>query len=102
RIPGHDAPSEVQNTVATTLRRLAQGIGAIRDVHSVRARETPQGLVVNFHCRADPGLSVEAVHHAVDELERRLLTERKDICRAIGHSEPDRRINPSREPAPAR
>jgi len=89
-ISGRDAPIELQTAIAATMRKLVLAAGPIRDVHSVRVRETPQGLVVNFHCRADPGLSVEAVHHAVDELERRLRNERDDIHRVIGHAEPSR------------
>jgi divalent metal cation (Fe/Co/Zn/Cd) transporter len=54
----------------------------------VRVRKTPRGLVVNFHCRADPALSVEAVHAAVDALERRLRQARREIHRVIGHAEP--------------
>jgi divalent metal cation (Fe/Co/Zn/Cd) transporter len=72
------------------MRRLVAPNGPIRDVHSVRVRETPAGLVVNFHCRADPLLSIDAVHQAVDDLERRLRDERGDIHRVIGHAEPAR------------
>src|SRR5712691_6885389 len=82
-----------------TMRKLVLEAGPIRDVHSVRVRETPQGLVVNFHCRADPSLSVEAVHHAVDELERRLRNERDDIHRVIGHAEPSRAPDAVKESA---
>jgi divalent metal cation (Fe/Co/Zn/Cd) transporter len=89
-IAGRDAPIELQTAIAAMMRKLVQAEGAIRDVHSVRVRETPQGLVVNFHCRADPNLSVEAAHQAVDELERRLRKERDDIHRVIGHAEPSR------------
>jgi divalent metal cation (Fe/Co/Zn/Cd) transporter len=62
--------------------------GPLRDVHDVRVRETPNGLVVNFHCRAEPALTVDATHRAVDDLERRLREARKDVHRAIGHAEP--------------
>lgn len=85
---GRDASEDVQREIADALKTLAGERGAIRDVHDVRARETPDGLVVNFHCRADPGLSVEAVHRAVDDLERRFCEARSDVRRAIGHAEP--------------
>ena len=87
---GRDAPVELQTAIAARMRQLVEPDGSIRDVHSVRVRETPQGLVVNFHCRADPALSIEAVHRAVDELERRLRQERDDVHRVIGHAEPAR------------
>jgi divalent metal cation (Fe/Co/Zn/Cd) transporter len=98
-IAGRDAPIELQTVIAALMRKLVQADGPIRDVHSVRVRETAQGLVVNFHCRADPGLSIEAVHHAVDELERRLRKERGDIHRVIGHAEPSRVANAAKESA---
>jgi len=87
-IAGHDAPLKVQTEIAAALRGLVPPGAPIRDVHSVRVRETPLGLVVNFHCRADPKLSVEKVHLAVDDLERQLRANRPQIHRVIGHAEP--------------
>ena len=46
--------------------------GTILEIHSVRARQTPAGLVVNYHCRVDAALTVAAVHEAVDEVDRSL------------------------------
>jgi divalent metal cation (Fe/Co/Zn/Cd) transporter len=85
---GRDAPDSLQAEIAATLKALAQGDGPLRDVHEVRVRETPRGLVVNFHCRAEPSLTVDAIHRAVDNLERRLREQRKGVYRAIGHAEP--------------
>jgi cation diffusion facilitator family transporter len=84
-----DAPGKVRDEIAAALKALVGPDAPIRDVHDVRARETERGLVVNFHCRADPSLSVEQVHRAVDTLERRLREQRRDVHRAIGHAEPD-------------
>jgi cation diffusion facilitator family transporter len=85
---GRDAPAPLREEIAAVLRSLVEGGGPIRDVHDVRARETEDGLVVNFHCRADASLSVEQVHRAVDTLERGLRERRHDVHRAIGHAEP--------------
>jgi divalent metal cation (Fe/Co/Zn/Cd) transporter len=85
---GRDAPAALQDDIASVLKELVTDAGPIRDVHDVRVRETPRGLVVNFHCRAAPGLSVEQVHRAVDALERRLQERRREVVRAIGHAEP--------------
>ena len=87
-ISGHDAPPALQTEIAAALRELLPADGPIRDVHDVRVRETPRGLVVNFHCRANPALTVEEVHLAVDTLERRLRENRRDVRRVIGHAEP--------------
>lgn len=85
---GADAPAALQNEIAAALRGLLRKNSPVRDVHSVRVRKTPRGLVVNFHCHADPSMSVEKVHHAVDRLEHGLIEARPDIHRAIGHAEP--------------
>lgn len=87
-VAGRDAPVELYSAIAATIREMVKGDGPIRDVHAVRVRETPRGLVVNFHCRADPALPVEEVHAAVDAIERRLRQARREIHRVIGHAEP--------------
>ncbi|MCC2113147.1 MAG: cation diffusion facilitator family transporter, partial [Hyphomicrobiales bacterium] len=60
----------------------------IRDVHDLRVRQTPEGLIVNFHCRFDPSRSVADVHDAVDQLERRARARWPGIHRIVGHAEP--------------
>jgi cation diffusion facilitator family transporter len=85
---GRDAPPAMQESIAATMRELARNGGPIRDIHAIRVRETPKGLVVNFHCRAEPSMPVEKVHLAVDALERKLLEHRPEIHRVIGHAEP--------------
>jgi divalent metal cation (Fe/Co/Zn/Cd) transporter len=87
-VAGHDAPDSLQAEIERALQALLKPDSPIRDVHDIRVRATPRGLVVNFHCRADTSLSVDAVHRAVDELERALLERRPDLQRAIGHAEP--------------
>jgi divalent metal cation (Fe/Co/Zn/Cd) transporter len=85
---GRDAPVALRDEITSVLRDLVRQGGPIGEVHDVRVRETPRGLIVNFHCRALPRLSVEEVHRAVDDLERRLCEARHDVRRAIGHAEP--------------
>jgi cation diffusion facilitator family transporter len=87
-VKGADAPAALREEISKVLQDLTKKDGVVKNVHSVRARETPRGLVVNFHCYSDPRLSVEAVHRAVDELERVFLAARTDVHRAIGHAEP--------------
>jgi cation diffusion facilitator family transporter len=85
-LPGHDAPEDQRIAIAAALAKSAAG--GIVEVHNVRVRETPDGLIVNYHCRADPNLSVNAVHEAVDALEVRVKAEFPAILRIIGHAEP--------------
>jgi cation diffusion facilitator family transporter len=90
QLEGHDAPRPIRAEIATALRRNLPAAGAIRDVHEVRVRDTPAGLVVNYHCRVDPALSVEAVHAEVDALERNIRARYESIARIVGHAEPAR------------
>lgn len=87
-VTGTDAGQATRQEIAAALSELAARGGPVHGVHNVRVRETPNGLVVNFHCRAAPNLPVEAVHRAVDDLERALRERRRDVCRVIGHAEP--------------
>ncbi len=64
--------------------------GSLREVHDVRVSKSPSGLYVLFHCRVDPATTVEAVHEAVDALERSLRRAFPEVRRAVGHAEPAR------------
>ena len=90
RASGREAPPERVKAVEIALAELAAEGHALRDVHKVRVRETDDGEIVNFHCRIDPSLSVQAVHEKVDMLERALKQRSPSIKRVIGHAEPVR------------
>lgn len=87
---GREAPPERVEAVRMALAEFAAAGRVIRDVHDVRVRETDEGEIVNFHCRVDPALSVQAVHENVDALERALKQRAPSIKRVIGHAEPMR------------
>jgi Dimerisation domain of Zinc Transporter len=55
-------------------------------LHGVRM--TQDGLVVNYHCRVSPYLSVDEVHEHVDELDRKMRAAFTGIVRIVGHAEP--------------
>jgi divalent metal cation (Fe/Co/Zn/Cd) transporter len=86
-IRGHDADTATLEAIGAALVAAA-GKGRLRQVHNVRARVTDAGLVVNFHCRIDPGISVDATHEEVDAVERALRVSVPNIMRVIGHAEP--------------
>ncbi len=88
QLQGYDAPPATRAEIASALTKMAPATGAIYDVHSVRVRTTPAGLVVNYHCRVSPSLSVDEVHDYVDELERKMRADFTDIVRIVGHAEP--------------
>lgn len=85
---GEDAPQSVVSAIAQSIAASAKTIGTIQDVHDVRVRQTTSGLVVNYHCYADPALDIQSVHEATDLLERGIRSAHLDIIRVIGHAEP--------------
>jgi divalent metal cation (Fe/Co/Zn/Cd) transporter len=87
---GRDAGSARIAEVQAALAEAARQQGKIRDIHNVRVRETEDGEIVNFHCRVDPILTVDAVHGNVDDVERALRQRWPSIKRVIGHAEPRR------------
>ena len=88
--PGLDASAERVASVREALTAIAARITAVGEVHDVRVRESHEGEIVNFHCRADPLLSVAEVHESVDDVERALRERFPSIKRVIGHAEPKR------------
>jgi cation diffusion facilitator family transporter len=89
RAAGRDTSAARIAEVRAALAQLAAEIGLVGEVHDVRVRETPEGEIVNFHCRVDPSLTVEEVHAKVDEVERGLRRRWPSIKRVIGHAEPN-------------
>ena len=87
-VTGREADPHRIEEVRGALAEIAAALGTIRDVHNVRVRETPDGEIVNFHCRVDPALTVHTVHEKVDEVERALRRRCPTIRRVIGHAEP--------------
>ena len=87
-LSGRDAPADVTAKIAGTLTSIAAEGADVLDIHNVRVRETPAGLVVNYHCRVDPARTVERVHLDVDRIDRRLQGEAPGVIRVIGHAEP--------------
>ena len=90
RAAGREAPPERVQAVEIALAELAAQGRGLGGVHNVRVRETDDGEIVNFHCRVDPDLGVQAVHEKVDALERALRARSPSIKRVIGHAEPMR------------
>ncbi len=89
QLSGSDADVRLKSDIENALIAKAHDQGdALRDIHNVRVRRTPTGLVVNYHCRVDPGLSVDEVHDQVDALERKLRVSFTAIARIVGHAEP--------------
>ncbi|MDB5521932.1 MAG: cation diffusion facilitator family transporter [Tardiphaga sp.] len=87
---GTDASPRRVSEIAAALADFARSGGAIHDVHNVRVRDSDAGEVVNFHCRAEPAMSVTRVHDCVDEIERALRRAFPSVKRVISHAEPAR------------
>jgi cation diffusion facilitator family transporter len=87
-LSGREASTERVTAVRAALTAIAANIDFVGQIHDVRVRETASGEIVNFHCRVDPALTVQAVHERVDEVERALRRQFLSITRVIGHAEP--------------
>lgn len=87
---GTDAAPEQIDRIQQALTRIAADSGSISDIHNVRVRDSDAGLVVNFHCRAKPAMSVTDVHENVDAIERALRRAFPGVKRVISHAEPER------------
>jgi cation diffusion facilitator family transporter len=85
---GRLAEPDLARRIEASLAAAAAAQGRLRDVHNVRVRETPGGVIVLFHCRVDPATPVETVHEAVDALERSVRRAFPEARRVIGHAEP--------------
>ena len=82
------AEPDLARRIEASLAAAAAAQGSLRDIHDVRVRETPGGVFVLFHCRVDPATPVEAVHDAVDALERSVREAFPEARRVVGHAEP--------------
>jgi cation diffusion facilitator family transporter len=89
-LTGENADPDETAAIAEALTRSAAQAGEVHDVHSVRVRRTPSGLVVTYHCRVDPALGVADVHARVDTVERALRAAFPNVLRVVGHAEPAR------------
>ena len=87
---GQVAEPDLARRIETSLAAAAAAQGRLRDIHNVRVRETPGGVIVLFHCRVDAATPVETVHDAVDALERSVRRAFPEARRVIGHAEPAR------------
>jgi cation diffusion facilitator family transporter len=87
-LEGRDVDGQRLEFIRDSLVRHAAQVGTITDVHNVRVRETGHGLVVNYHCRVDPALTVAVVHELVDRLEQLVRTDCPEILRIVSHTEP--------------
>jgi cation diffusion facilitator family transporter len=88
-VGGRDASPDRIAAIRNELAAVAAS-SPIGEVHEVRVRETADGEIVNFHCLADPALTVDEVHAEVDQIERGLKARWPSIKRVIGHAEPRR------------
>jgi cation diffusion facilitator family transporter len=96
RLAGIPLSLDDTNEILDILKQAASSGGIIRDVHNVRARRTEEGIIVNFHCKVPPSMSVYDVHVAIDDLERAVREARPDLRRAVGHAEPYGIAHPDR------
>ena len=88
RLAGFDADAATVAEITRDLEEAAARGGVVREVHAVRVRATDEGIIVNFHCRAEPTIGVADLHTAIDDVERSVRATRRAVRRVIGHGEP--------------
>ena len=88
RLAGLDVSADELAAIVADLDAAAARGGVVGEIHNVRARATDEGIIVNFHCRADPAISVADLHAAIDDVERAVRATRLMVRRVIGHGEP--------------
>ena len=87
-VSGEDVPMAELAHIQSVLHELVTGDARLTNIHDVRARRSPLGLLVTIHCQASPSASVQAVHDAVQDLELRFRAQMPEVKRLIGHAEP--------------
>ena len=87
-LSGSDADAETLAAIEASLVRHAADGGQLGDVHKVRVRVNPTGLIVNYHCRGAATLTIEQAHAAVDVIDLKTRADFPNINRIIGHAEP--------------
>jgi len=87
---GSDGQETTQHSIATQLRRLADGLGLA--VHSIWAYDVAGAYRVEVHVEAEGGLSLQAAHDMASELERRAMAEIPGVDRVTTHLEPVGRL----------
>ncbi len=87
-VAGADIAEPERVHIAVVLAELAAKDGRLTNIHDVRARRTPLGLLVTIHCQASSVGSVQAVHDALHDLELQFQARLPEVKRLIGHAEP--------------
>src|SRR5262249_14126484 len=85
---GEDASRDIHAAVTAILIQRAAETGLRMEPHNVRVRQTRSGLIINYHCRLDPGLSVSDAHRLIDALDREVKNDYPGAVRVVGHAEP--------------
>lgn len=87
-LEGDSAASSEAAAITTELTHLTARQPGLSDLHSIRIRQTDQGIFVHYHCRFDGNASVDAVHTCIDHVENGLADKFPAIRRVIAHAEP--------------
>lgn len=85
-----DTPQAEKLSYVRALEDAAREIAGLSDIHNVRLRRSPRGMVLVAHCRLAPAETLESVHRRVDDLERLVRDRKPDIARIVIHAEPRR------------
>ena len=85
---GRPANSKDQASIEKVLSRLVAQEDLVRNLHSIRIRDTDAGIAVHYHCHFPPTTSVFDVHKIVDRIEDGLKLKLPQVWRVVAHAEP--------------
>lgn len=92
-IEGEDVPAEILSSIKSLVEDKAKQVPLLQYPHDIRARTTPFGTIIIFHCLVESETSVAETHEAVDTLERSIRTAYPAAWRVVGHAEPKERVD---------
>lgn len=87
-LSGVNASAKASKDITALLLALAKRQRRLSDVHSIRIRQTDQGLFIHYHCRFAPEETIDDVHTVIDHIENGLQDKFPTIRRVIAHAEP--------------
>ncbi|SIN68519.1 cation diffusion facilitator family transporter [Halodesulfovibrio marinisediminis] len=89
----------VSTETVEDLKKLAESVDGVLDVHKVRTRYQGVAVFVDLHVAVDGSISVEEGHAIADRVETLLMNSEYDVADALVHVDPyipERRVRQQR------
>lgn len=70
------------------IKKVAEGVDGVREIHCVRTRGTDAEVYVDLHLLVDPQMSVQNAHEIADKIEADIKQKFPNVCDVLIHIEP--------------